>query len=447
MNIMPFRPIGRSQLKTMPHYWRLSPERRLEIEAVSMVFPFRVNSYLVEQMIDWDAVPDDPIFQLVFPQPDMLAMPDRQRLIGLLKSGAPDSEVTAAISAIRRRQNPHPSGQLDLNVAYLGEHRLPGIQHKYPETVLFFPAQGQTCHAYCNYCFRWVQFVGEPDLKIAASTINGLTAYLRQQYNVTDVLITGGDPLIMSAALIAKYVEPLLDQSLEHIRTIRIGTKSLAYWPYRFVTDSDAAELLEIFARVTRAGKNLAVMAHISHPRELEPDIVRQAIGRIQATGAHIWAQSPVVRWVNDSPDIWLQMWQREVELGITPYYMFVERDTGPREHFEIPLVRTHDLFTNAYKDVSGLARTVRGPVMSATPGKVQIDGVAHVGGEEVLALHFIQGRNPSWVGKPFFARYDADATWLHDLKPAFGANKFFYEDEMEQIRNRAIKRQSSSRE
>jgi hypothetical protein len=113
---------------------------------------------------------------------------------------------------------------------------------------------------------------------------------------------------------------------------------------------------------------------------------------------------------------------------------MFVERDTGPKNYFEVPLTRAWEIFTEAYKQVSGLARTARGPSMSATPGKVLVSGVTSVKGEEVLALQFLQARNPDWVGRPFFAKYDASATWLDDLEPAFGESEFFFEEEQRQL-------------
>ena len=115
-------------------------------------------------------------------------------------------------------------------------------------------------------------------------------------------------------------------------------------------------------------------------------------------------------------------MWRTQMRMGMVPYYMFVERDTGPQGYFAVPLSRGHEIFRDAYASVSGLCRTVRGPSMSATPGKVCIDGVVEVAGEKVFALHMIQARNPDLVGKPFFARFDPSAIWLSDLKPAFAA-------------------------
>jgi hypothetical protein len=111
------------------------------------------------------------------------------------------------------------------------------------------------------------------------------------------------------------------------------------------------------------------------------------------------------------------------------PYYLFVERDTGPLNYFEVPLARAWAIFRDAYQNVSGLARTVRGPSMSATPGKVVVDGVSEVRGERVFVLRFLQARNPAWVGRPFFACYDPRATWLDQLRPAFGETRFFFEE------------------
>ncbi|GAA4204459.1 KamA family radical SAM protein [Streptosporangium oxazolinicum] len=403
----------------------LGDAERLRIRAVATVLPFRTNAYVVDQLIDWSAVPEDPIYRLVFPQEDMLPEADVTGLAGLLEAGAGNAEIQAAANRIRMRLNPHPAGQLDLNVPRVGREPVPGMQHKYPETVLFFPRQGQTCHAYCTYCFRWAQFIGEPDLKFASDDVDALVRYLKDHPEVTSVLFTGGDPMIMGEPVLRRYLEPLLD--IEQLESIRIGTKSLAYWPQRFVSDPDSDDTLRLFASVVDAGKNLAFMAHFSHPRELDLPIVEAAVARITATGAVVRTQAPLIRSINDDPGTWSSMWRRQLTMGMIPYYMFVERDTGPQDYFAVPLARAYEIFRDAYASVSGLCRTVRGPSMSATPGKVCLDGVAEVAGQKVFVLHLIQARDPELVGRPFFARYDPDAVWLTDLRPAF-ADRFPFE-------------------
>jgi len=405
----------------------LDEAERLAVRAVAAVLPFRTNEYVVDRLIDWSAAPDDPIYRLVFPQADMLPAEDIAPIAAMLVRGAPEREIQAAANAVRRRLNPHPAGQLALNIPAMSDEPLPGVQHKYPETVLIFPKQGQTCHAYCTYCFRWAQFVGEPDLKMATDDMARVVAYLRSHREVTSVLITGGDPMIMGAGVLRHYIEPLLDPALEHIESIRIGTKSLAYWPQRFLTDPDADDTLRLFEQVESAGKTLALMAHFSHPRELEPEQVAAAVGRIRSTGAVIRTQAPLIRSINDDSRTWQTMWRAHLRLGMVPYYMFVERDTGPQGYFAVPLARAAEIFRDAYSSVSGLCRTVRGPSMSATPGKVCVDGVVDIAGQRVFALHMIQARDPSLVGRPFFAEYDAGAVWLSDLRPAF-ADRFPFE-------------------
>jgi KamA family protein len=424
-----FRAYGARHLDTLTRRAGLSDAERLAVRAVATVLPFRTNSYVVDQLIDWDAAPDDPMYRLVFPQPDMLPQADVDWVASLLANGAPEPEIHAAAHEIRMRLNPHPAGQLLLNSPSLDGRPLPGLQHKYPETVLFFPKQGQTCHAYCTYCFRWAQFVDEPELKMATDHVDTLVTYLREHREVTSVLITGGDPMIMSTEVLRRYIEPLLDASLDQLESIRIGTKSLAYWPQRFVTDRDADAALRLFESVVRSGRTLALMAHYSHPRELESPVAAEAIRRIRETGAVIRTQAPLIRSVNDDAATWRDMWRSQVRAGMVPYYMFVERDTGPQDYFAVPLARAHEIFRDAYASVSGLCRTVRGPSMSATPGKVCVDGVAEVAGLRVFVLRMLQARDPGLVGRPFFARFDPRATWLTDLEPAF-ADRFPFEPE-----------------
>ena len=420
-----YEPVTLKNIHEHPAYRRLPESLRHELEVAAQVLPFRTNPYVLDELIDWDRVPEDPIFQLVFPQRGMLEGEAFARIEAAMARGDRDA-LAEEVWRVRRAMNPHPAGQLTHNVPELNGQKLPGLQHKYAETVLFFPAGGQTCHAFCTYCFRWAQFVGDRELKFESSRVDVLVRYLRAHPEVTDVLITGGDPMVMKSSLLARYLEPLLE--VETLRSIRIGSKSLAYWPMRFTTDPDAAEVLHLFEHVVASGKQLAFMAHFSHPRELETEQVRTAIHNLLGTGAVVRTQAPLIRHVNDDAGVWAEKWRREVGLGLVPYYMFVERDTGPKRYFEVPLAQAQRIFADAYRQVSGLARTVRGPSMSAFPGKVRIVGTAEVAGEKVFVLEFLQARDPAWVGRPFFARFSEEATWLDDLEPAFGEERFFFE-------------------
>jgi L-lysine 2,3-aminomutase len=328
---------------TLPQLARLGSDERFAIDVVSTVLPFKTNNYVVDQLIDWDAAPDDPLYTLTFPRMGMLQSDDFAEIASLHRNEVPPVELRAAADRIRLTLNPHPAGQLEHNVPEFEGERLGGMQHKYRETVLFFPSQGQTCHAYCTFCFRWPQFIGVDELHFGMRESETLIAYLRQHPEVSDVLITGGDPLVMRSHLLARYLEPLIEARLPNLTSIRIGTKALSFWPHRFLTDEDADDLLALFRRITGAGLHLAIMAHFNHPRELEPEPARLAIERLQDARAQLRTQSPLLRHINEAPEVWSRLWREQVRLGMVPYYMFVARDTGAQHYFELPLVRACD--------------------------------------------------------------------------------------------------------
>jgi len=431
---MKYQAYARHNLEKLPKYGKLSQEQIQSIKIVSEVLPFKTNNYVVNELIDWDNYLNDPMYILNFPQREMLRPNQYRTLSSMVGNNTSKADLAKYIEELRLNLNPHPAGQLEHNVPTLQGKALTGIQHKYRETMLFFPTQGQTCHAYCTFCFRWPQFVGLNELKFAMKQTNLVVAYLKENPSITDILITGGDPMVMKTEILERYLQGILNADLPHLKTIRIGTKSLSFWPYRFLTDPDSGDLMNLLRKVNDSGIHVALMAHVNHPRELETDAVKEAIARIRETGTTIRSQSPLLRHINDDPAIWTDMWKKQVSLGIVPYYLFVARDTGAQSYFGVSLEQAHHIFNTAYQQVSGICRTVRGPSMSAGPGKVRISGITEVQGEKVFVLEFLQGRNPEWVGKPFFAAFDAGAQWLDDLHPAFGEKEFFYEQEYKKL-------------
>ena len=410
---------------------KLDEGKKFEMEVVGNVLPFKANNYVVENLINWNDIPNDPMFVLTFPQKGMLLPDHYTKMETTLKNTSDKKEIAAVANEIRLQLNPHPAGQMELNVPALKDGtKLYGMQHKYKETCLFFPSQSQTCHAYCSFCFRWPQFVGMDEMKFAMQEGEQLVQYVSEHPEISDVLFTGGDPMIMKARIFSKYVEGLIEAKLPNLKTIRIGTKALSYWPYKFLTDSDSEEMLATLQRITDSGIHLAFMAHFNHINEMSTPALKDAIAQLRKTGAQIRTQSPLLAHINDDADMWAKMWMKQVQMGCIPYYMFAVRDTGAQHYFGVPLVKAHKIFRSAYSSVSGLARTVRGPSMSATPGKVHVIGTTTISDQKAIVLGFLQGRNPDWVQRPFFAKYDETAIWLDDLKPLVG-EKFFFEDEM----------------
>lgn len=426
---MKFKVYTLQNFKQFPYLEKLSAKQLEEIEVIGHVLPFKTNNYVVEELIDWDNFEKSPMYILTFPQREMLKNSHYEFMLHNLKRTNDKTERRRIADEIRLDLNPHPAGQLNHNVPIFNGQKLTGIQHKYRETVLFFPTQGQTCHAYCTFCFRWPQFSGIDELKFAMKQGNLLIDYLNTKPNVTDILITGGDPMIMPFKYLDEYITGIIENA-KYIKNIRIGTKSLSYWPYLYINQKDSDNILRLFERVNKSGKRLAFMAHFNHPVELSTDALKTAVARIRNTGTQIRSQSPILKHINNDGDIWAEMWKKQTELGIIPYYMFLARDTGAQDYFAVSLKNAWTIFKKAYAQVSGISRTVRGPSMSAHPGKIQVSGVSEINGEKVFVLNFIQARNPRWTNIPFFAKYDKNAIWLNDLRPAFGKEQFFFEED-----------------
>ncbi len=423
---MKYKVYNLSNFREIPQMKYLSEEQKFEIEVVGNVLPFKVNNYVINELIDWENFEHDPCFILTFPQKQMLSEDRYKRMSEALKSGKDKKEIIKICNDIRLELNPDPAGQSS-NVPVFNGIKLTGVQHKYHETMLFFPSQGQTCHAYCTFCFRWPQFSGIKELRFAMNQGDLVVGYLKANPQITDILITGGDPMTMKTEVFEKYIDTILNANIPHIQTIRIGTKTLAYWPYRYTQDEDADDLIRVFKKITDKGLNLSIMAHFNHINEMKTEAMKKAVDRILSTGAQIRTQSPIMTHLNDDADMWQKMWRKQVNMGMIPYYMFIARETGAQEYFAISLERAWKIFREAYSKVSGVCRTVRGPSMSAKPGKVEIKGITEVNGEKVFMLNFIQARNEKIVNVPFFAKYNPDAVWLDDLEPAF-ADKFIFE-------------------
>jgi KamA family protein len=394
-----------------------------DIKLAGLIFPFKVSPYYVDELVDWEAanVREDPFYKLIFPTMDMLEGHHQDKLRAAKATGDP-ALLIKVVAEIREDLNPHPAGQKELNAPK--EDKLTGVQHKYSETVLVFPAAGQTCHAYCTYCFRWAQFIGDDELRFAQKDANSLFDYIGVHPEVSDILMTGGDPMIMKTKSLAQYLEPLTDPNfLPHLKNIRIGTRALTFWPQRFTTDADADELITLLRKVREVGKrHVAIMAHLGHDRELSTDKFKAAVNRIQKEAfATIRSQSPIMRGINDNSEVWARKWRKEVSMGIIPYYMFMARDTGAQKYFDVPMVKAQRLYSDALRNCSGLIRTARGPSMSCTPGKVEVTGVEEIFGHKAFVLRFLQCRDANWIGRTFFAKYDEKAVWYDDLEPLPG--------------------------
>ncbi len=395
---MKFISYNNISFKKTKYYQQLPLEEKNVFDILSSVFHFKVNNYVLEHLINWQDVPNDPIYKLIFPRKDMLLPTDFHALSLLYQSGLDQKTLMPFIEKVKKKMYPEVKHS-ETSIPKINGKRVRGLYSNFETIVSLFPdPMVKTCHSYCSYCFRWIMFNNkEAQQNSSYSDPNEPITFLKAHPKVTDVLFTGADPLVLKAETLQKYIDPVLE--IDSIKVIRISSKSLAWWPYRFTTDKDADNLLELFKYIQSKGKHLNFCAHFTHPRELENDVVKEAIQRIRQTGTIIRCQGPIVEGINDTPEAWSTMWNAQIALGMIPYYMFIEADHNLESCFRIPLAKALEIFQTAQKQTTGLARTVRGPVFMNDLHRTLLDGVTTIGDQKFFVLKLLQAP-PNTIGE-----------------------------------------------
>ncbi|UVI33229.1 KamA family radical SAM protein [Paenibacillus spongiae] len=340
------------------------PEKEREkLKLITDKFVFRVNDYYLN-LIDWDD-PNDPVRKLVIPNEDELGEYGRW--------DASDEDTNYVV---------------------------PGCQHKYNSTALLIVSE--VCGAYCRYCFRKRLF--RNDVKEAVSDIEPGLQYIAQHPEISNVLLTGGDSLILGTAKLKIILERL--RAIEHVKIIRLGSKMPVFNPMRIYEDE---ALLETFKEYSTPEKRIYVMAHINHPREITPEAI-QGFTALQKAGVILVNQTPILRGINDDPKILGELLDKLSEAGVTPYYFFINRPVAGNNAFVLPLREVYDIVEQAKALTSGLGKRVR-LSMSHTSGKIEILAIEE--GKAYLKYH--QSRDGHY-GRFMILDCPEQATWFDDL-------------------------------
>jgi lysine 2,3-aminomutase len=351
-------------LDQIPH---IPPHERAKLKKVAEKYVFRANDYYLK-LIDWDD-PNDPIKQLIIPRGEELD--DGREL---------DASNEQAVTVAR------------------------GVQHKYPHTVLLLC--NEVCGAYCRYCFRKRLFMDENDE--ATNDISAGLEYIAQNPNVTNVLLTGGDPLLMSTRRLIEIFEAL--RRIPHVRIIRIGSKMPAFDPWRLLDDP---ELQAAFQKYSTPQMRIYLMAHFDHPRELTEAAI-EGIDAYIRHGVICANQCPLIQGVNDDPHVLAELYRQLSFIGCPPYYLFQCRPTAGNQPYEVPIVRGWEIFREALRYGSGLARRAR-YAMSHESGKVEILAVD----DRHIYLRYHRAKDPAKRGLVMIYQRDDRARWLDELEPA----------------------------
>ena len=343
----------------------IPPDLAARLAPVAKRYVFRANDYYLG-LIDWKDA-NDPIMQLIIPREEELR-----------DWGQLDASNEAAVTPVR------------------------GVQHKYTDTVLLLC--NEVCGAYCRYCFRKRLFMDEND-EVTKDISDGLR-YIANHPEVTNVLLTGGDPLLMSTRRLVEIFEAL--REFEHVRIIRIGSKMPAFDPWRVQNDQ---ELMAAFRKYSTPEQRIYLMAHFDHPRELtEPAIA--GIDACIKNGVICVNQCPLIKGINDNPATLAELYATLSYIGCPAYYLFQGRPTAGNEPYEVPIVRGWQIFQEALRHGSGLARRARF-CMSHETGKVEILAVD----DEHIYLRYHQAKDPADLGRFFVRRRNDEAYWLDQLE------------------------------
>lgn len=350
-------------LDKIPH---IPAAEREKLKKVAERYVFRANDYYLG-LINWDD-PHDPIKQLIIPREEELS-----------DWGKLDASNEAAVTVAK------------------------GVQHKYPHTVLLLC--NEVCGAYCRYCFRKRLFMDEND-EVSNDVSEGIR-YIAGNPNVTNVLLTGGDPLLMSTRRLTEIIEQL--RAIPHVRIIRIGSKMPAFDPWRLLNDT---ELQNVLRKHSTPRKRIYLMAHFDHPRELTDPAV-EGIDCFIKCGVICVNQCPLIRGINDDPQVLASMYRELSFIGCPPYYLFQGRPTAGNEPYEVPIVRGWHIFREALRIGSGLARRAR-YVMSHETGKIEILAVD----DNHIYLRYHRAKDAELRGRFMIYKRNDEAYWLDQLEP-----------------------------
>ncbi len=341
----------------------LDKEEKRELKQVVDKYEFRANDYYLD-LINWDD-PEDPIRRIIIPNKGELN-----------DWGSLD-----------------PSNESDYTV-------MQGVEHKYDSTVLLLVSN--VCGGICRYCFRKRIFLGKNGETLR--DLDKAVDYIRQHREVTNILLTGGDPLMLSTNRLKKIVERL--RTIDHVKIIRFGTKIPVYNPGRIIKDT---ELLELIEKHSTKRKKIYIMTDINHPRELTDQAIK-AINLFQEAGALLANQTPIIKGVNDKPEVLADLFARLSYIGVPPYYVFQGRPSIGNKVFAIPVEKSYEIFRRAKSMVSGLAKRAHF-VLSHSTGKIEILGLD----KERIYFKYHRAYDNSNSGRFMSAERNSDAYWFDD--------------------------------
>lgn len=257
----------------------------------------------------------------------------------LIDAHGPDSAVARQYMpdvrelAVTADEDPDPTGDYP-------HSPVAGIVHRHADRVLLKPLHA--CAVYCRFCFRR-DMVGPGKDVLDEAAMDEAIAYIAAHTQIWEVILTGGDPLLLSPRRLRALIERL--EKIEHIQVIRIHSR---------VPVADPARVTDDLSNAIDTYKPLYVVLHINHADEITDDVVA-AWARLRAAGCTLLSQSVLLRGVNDDADVMEKLFRRLVTLRVKPYYLHHPDKAQGTSHFRLSLARGQDLMNELRRRLSGL--------------------------------------------------------------------------------------------
>jgi lysine 2,3-aminomutase len=355
-----------SSVADLKKYVKLLPYEEKQLRHVTERHPMCITRYYAS-LIDWSD-PADPIMRMAVPSVAEMDL-----------SGSYDTSGEAQST------------------------RMPGLQHKYRETALILATN--RCFMYCRHCFR-KRLVGLRTEEVLRR-FEDAARYIEAHEEIKNVLISGGDPLMLDTSVIERFLRRLSDVS--HLEFIRIGSRSPVTFPARILKDSD---LLRVLNKYSSTSRRLYLVTQYNHPAEIT-EVSTRAVGAVLNAGLCIINQTVLLRGVNDRASTMAELQSKLTSIGIGPYYIFQCRPVKRvKRHFQIPLEEGYRIVEDAKSRLPGPSKRFR-YVMSHRTGKIEI--LTIIGRKIYLKYH--QARDPRNIGTSFTCRLTPGAGWLDDLE------------------------------
>ncbi|MEA3476202.1 MAG: KamA family radical SAM protein [Candidatus Cloacimonadota bacterium] len=354
-----------ASIEQLQKYIQITNRKKKRLKRVIKRHPMSVSQYYLS-LIDWHN-PEDPLRKMVIPSVEELNL-----------SGSYDT-----------------SGEYD-------NTKLIGLQHKYSQTALILATN--RCASYCRFCFR-KRMIGLPSEEILHK-FSIAVKYIEEHKEINNVLISGGDPLVLSTRIIAKFLEKL--SYIPHLNFIRFGSKVPVYLPNRIIEDE---ELGKLFKKYSLPDRRIYVVTQIDHPREITTQSIF-AINKLLKSGVILNNQTVLMKGVNDAPNTLAELQNRLVSIGVNPYYVFQCRPVKRVKHFfQLPLYKGYKIVEQAKTMLNGHSKRFK-YVMSHRTGKIEIIGIM---GDEIY-FKYHQAKDPRNYGRFFKKKLNKTAGWLDEL-------------------------------